>query len=63
VAAAADALLARFGADAYAEARRRVIAQLRRGAADLHWSRVRREIARRTSRIHVDTATRFLDRQ
>jgi hypothetical protein len=63
VAADADALMARFGADAYAEARRRVIEQLRHGAADLHWSGVRREIARRGGRVHVDTATRYLDRQ
>jgi hypothetical protein len=63
VAGDADALMARFGADAYAEARRRVIEQLRRRPADLHWSRVRPEIARRLGRVHVDTATRYLDRQ
>ena len=59
----ADALMARFGAGAYAEARRLVIEHLRRGSPDPHWSRVRREIARRTGRVHLDTATRYLDRR
>jgi hypothetical protein len=27
-----------------------------------HWDRVRAEIARRTKRAHVDTATRYLER-
>lgn len=60
----AQALITRFGASAYDEARTRaretrlgnVIDGNRREG---HWDRVRAEIARRTGRAHVDTATRY----
>lgn len=65
--AAEDALILieRFGAAAYDEARTRA-RDARLGNVidgnrqDGHWDSVRAEIARRTNRRHVDTATRYL---
>ena len=57
----ADALMRAFGEGAYGEARRRAIDALQRRPVDPHWSKVRREIGKRTGRIFVDTATRYLD--
>ena len=58
-------LIERFGLAAYDAARSRArdarlgnIIDGNRQAG--HWDRVRAEIARRTQRIHVDTATRHL---
>jgi hypothetical protein len=60
-AAEAEALIARLGdEDAYQEARSRAGDTRDDGQSpDLYWVRVRREIARRTCRDHVDTATRY----
>ena len=60
----AQGLIERFGASAYDEARTRAReARLGRvidaNRAEGHWDRVRAEIARRTQRTHVDTATRY----
>lgn len=56
-----------FGADAYAEARRWVIAELNHKVIDAdrpagHWARVRAEILRRNGHSgRSDTATRYLE--
>lgn len=47
----ADALMQAFGEGAYGEARRRAIDALRRRLSDPHWSKVRREIGKRTGRV------------
>jgi KTSC domain len=61
-AAEAEALIARLGDEgAYQEARSRVGGTRDYQSPDLYWVRVRREIARRTGRDHVDTATRYLE--
>ena len=67
VAEDAQVLMERFGLAAYDEARTRArearlgrIIDGNRQAG--HWDRVRAEIARRTGRAHVDTATRYLAR-
>jgi hypothetical protein len=65
VAEDASRLIARFGLAAYDEARSRA-RDARLGNVidgnrpEGHWDRVRAEIARRTGRVHVDTATRYL---
>ena len=61
-AADAEALIGEFGAAAYGEARRRGLDALQRQPFDPHWSKVRREIGRRTGRVFVDTATRYLEK-
>jgi hypothetical protein len=50
-----------FGDGAYYEARNRALAAARRQPHDPYWTRVRREIARRTRGDYVDTATRYLE--
>lgn len=64
VMADADELMRLFGQGAYDEARdlarppnAGIGIELRRNA---HWDRVRREIGKRTGRIPLDTATRYL---
>lgn len=59
----AAALIEQFGEGAFGEARMRAIDALRRKSGDLHWSKVRREIGRRTGRAYLDTATRYLEEQ
>jgi len=61
ISADADSLIAQFGQNAYGEARSRAIQALRRRPVDPHWSDVRREIGRRTGRVFLDTATRYLE--
>ena len=61
VSADADALIAQFGAGAYHEARKRARDGLARKSRDPHWSKVRREIGRRTGRVYLDTATRYCE--
>lgn len=62
----AEALIARFGDGAYAEARRRA-REVRRGAVidgnrpKGHWDRVRAIIGRACRTDRVDTATRYLN--
>ena len=63
----AQVLMETFGTAAYDEARTRArearmgdVIDANRQAG--HWDRVRAEIARRTGRAHVDTATRYLAR-
>jgi len=62
----ADALIARYGEAAYANARERAhqarfgkIVDGNRPAE--HWDRVRQIIGRKTNKEHLDTATRYLD--
>jgi hypothetical protein len=61
----ADALIARFGDGAYAEARRRALG-IRTGKAidgnrpEGHWDRVRIVIGRKTGRQGLDTASRYI---
>jgi hypothetical protein len=64
----AQLLMERFGRAAYDEARTRAREARLGGVIDAnrpagHWDRVRAEIARRTRRAHVDTATRYLSRR
>jgi hypothetical protein len=61
VSAEAETMIALFGDGAYYEARNRALAAERRQPHDPYWARVRREIARRTRRDRVDTATRYLE--
>jgi len=61
VAAEAETMIALFGDGAYYEARSRALAAERRQPNDPYWANVRSEIARRTRRDHVDTATRYLE--
>ena len=61
VSAEADTMIALFGDGAYYKARDRALAAERRQPRDPYWARVRREIALRTRRDHVDTATRYLE--
>ena len=61
VAAEAETMIALLGDGAYYEARSRACAAERRQLHDPYWAMVRREIARRTRRDHVDTATRYLE--
>jgi hypothetical protein len=61
VSAEAEVMIALFGDGAYYEARSRALAAERRQPHDPYWARVRSEIARRTRRDHVDTATRYLE--
>lgn len=61
----ADDLIARFSDDAYDEARQRARNARLHQILDAnrphgHWDRVRRDIARRTGRAMLDTATRYL---
>jgi hypothetical protein len=60
VSAEAETMIALLGDGAYYEARSRSLAAERRQPHDPYWARVRREIARRTRRDHIDTATRYL---
>ena len=57
----ADLLMNQLGEDAYAEARQRARNAASNPPIELHWSKVRREIGRRTGRRYVDTATRYLE--
>ena len=61
VSAEAETMIAQFGDGAYYEARSRALTAERRRLPDPYWARVRREIAWRTRRDHVDTATRYLE--
>jgi hypothetical protein len=61
VSAEAETMISLLGDDAYYEARSRASAAERRQPHDPYWAMVRREIARRTRRDHVDTATRYLE--
>lgn len=61
VSADAEALIAQYGDGAYGEARMRSLDALRRNSRDPYWSQVRREIAKRTGRVCLDTATRYLE--
>ncbi len=67
IAGDAAALIERFGASAYAEARAWVIAELNYKVVDSdrpagHWARVRAEVFRRTKhQAKSDTATRYLE--
>jgi hypothetical protein len=61
VSADAEALIERFGDGAYGEARKRARDALTRTYGAPHWGKVRREIGRRTGRVYVDTATRYLE--
>lgn len=61
VSADAEALIERFGDGAYGEARKRARGALARKSRDPHWGKVRREIGRRTGRVYIDTATRYLE--
>jgi hypothetical protein len=61
-AAEAETMTALFGDGAYYEASSRALAAERRRPDNPYWAKVRREIARRTRRDHVDTATRYLER-
>lgn len=61
VSAAAETMIALLGDGAYYEARSRALTAERRQPPDPYWAMVRREIARRTRRDYVDTATRYLE--
>jgi hypothetical protein len=61
VAAEADTMIALFGDGAYHEARKRVEAARRTQRDESFWTKVRTEIAHRTRRDWVDTATRYLE--
>jgi hypothetical protein len=61
VSAEAETMIALFGDGAYYEGSSRALTAERRQARDSCWARVRREIARRTRRDHIDTATRYLE--
>jgi hypothetical protein len=61
VSAEAETMIALFGDGAYHEASSRALTAERHQPRDPYWARVRREIARRTRRDHVDTATRYLE--
>jgi hypothetical protein len=61
VTAEAETMIALLGDGAYYEASSRALAAARRQPRDPYWAMVRREIARRTRRDHVDTATRYLE--
>lgn len=54
-------MIALFGDGAYHEARNRVEAARRTQRDESYWTDVRTEIARRTRRDRVDTATRYLE--
>lgn len=60
VSADAEALIEQFGDGAYGEARKRARDALARTSRAPHWGKIRREIGRRTGRVYVDTATRYL---
>ena len=61
VSAEAQTMIALFGDGAYYEASSRALTAERHQSRDPYWARVRHEIARRTRRDHVDTATRYLE--
>jgi hypothetical protein len=61
VSAEAETMIALLGDGAYYEASSRALAAERRQPRDPYWAMVRREIARRTRRDRVDTATRYLE--
>jgi hypothetical protein len=61
VSADAKALIEQFGDGAYGEARKRARDALARQSRDPHRAKVRCEIGRRTGRVYIDTATRYLD--
>src|SRR4051812_22469260 len=61
IAAEAETMIALFGDGAYHEARNRVEAARRSRRDESYWANVRSEIARRTRRDWVDTATRYLN--
>ena len=63
VATDAEVLIEQFGDGAYNVARMRVIGADASGSDARHWTKVRREIARRTGRSHPDTATRYFDKE
>jgi KTSC domain len=60
ISAEADTMIAMFGDSAYYEARNYAFAARESGRDDSYWASVRGEIARRTRRDWVDTATRYL---
>jgi hypothetical protein len=57
----ADTMIGLFGEGAYYEARSLAFAARESGRDDSYWAKLRDEIARRTRRDWVDTATRYLD--
>jgi hypothetical protein len=61
ISAEADTMIGLFGDGAYYEARDRVFAARECGRDGSYWAKVRGEIARRTRRDWVDTATRYLE--
>ena len=63
VSADAEILIAQFGDGAYGEARMRAVCALKRKPFDPHWGKVRRLIGKRTRRVFLDTATRYLEEQ
>jgi lysyl-tRNA synthetase class 2 len=61
ISAEAESMIALFGDSAYYKAGDRVLAARQSRRDHSYWSKVRGEIARRTRRDWVDTATRYLN--